>query len=68
MAINKKNFILRISEDAYDALARWAEDEFRSMNGQMEMLLDKALRESGRLHKNRTVKSLKEEKPARAKQ
>lgn len=68
MAINKKNFILRISEDAYNALARWAEDEFRSMNGQMEMILDKALRESGRLHKNRTARPTKEEKPARTKQ
>jgi hypothetical protein len=45
----KKTFALRISSKAYDALERWAADEFRSVNGQIEMLLDKALREAGRL-------------------
>jgi hypothetical protein len=48
MAATKKNFVLRLSEEAYAALARWAEDEFRSVNGQMEMLLDRALKEAGR--------------------
>jgi hypothetical protein len=45
----KKTFALRISSKAYDALERWAADEFRSVNGQIEMLLDRALREAGRL-------------------
>jgi hypothetical protein len=45
----KKTFALRIGSKAYDALERWAADEFRSVNGQIEMLLDKALREAGRL-------------------
>lgn len=48
MALNKKNFVLRINEDTYNALARWAEDEFRSVNGQIEMILDKAIKEAGR--------------------
>jgi hypothetical protein len=45
----KKTFALRLSSRAYDALERWADDEFRSVNGQIEMLLDRALREAGRL-------------------
>lgn len=32
----------------YSVLEKWASDEFRSVNGQIEMLIDKALREAGR--------------------
>ncbi len=49
MSLMKKNFVLRINEEAYNAIAKWAEDEFRSMNGQIEMILDKALKESNRV-------------------
>jgi hypothetical protein len=49
MSLMKKNFVLRINADAYNALAKWAEDEFRSVNGQIEMILDKALKENNRL-------------------
>jgi hypothetical protein len=48
MSLTKKNFVLRINEDTFTALAKWAEDEFRSVNGQIEMILDKALKEAGR--------------------
>ena len=44
----KKRFVLRIDEDAMRALERWAADEFRSVNGQLEYLLSKALKEAGR--------------------
>lgn len=44
----KKNFVLRMDEQMYRALERWAADEFRSVNGQIEWLLDKSLREAGR--------------------
>jgi hypothetical protein len=44
----KKNFVLRIDEDVYKALEKWAGDEFRSVNGQIEWIIDKALKESGR--------------------
>ena len=44
----KKNFVLRIDEEMYKALEKWAADEFRSVNGQIECILDKALKESGR--------------------
>ncbi|MCE1198535.1 MAG: Arc family DNA-binding protein [Marinilabiliales bacterium] len=46
---NKKNFVLRLQPEVYDALERWATDEFRSVNGQMEYLLHQALKSSGRL-------------------
>jgi hypothetical protein len=48
MSLTKKNFVLRINEDTYLALAKWAEDEFRSVNGQIEMILDKAIKDAGR--------------------
>ena len=44
----KKNFVLRVDEEMYKALEKWAADEFRSVNGQIEWLLDKALKETGR--------------------
>lgn len=48
MSLTKKNFVLRINDETFSALAKWAEDEFRSVNGQIEMILDKALKEAGR--------------------
>ncbi|MFL5739567.1 MAG: Arc family DNA binding domain-containing protein [Flavisolibacter sp.] len=44
----KKNFVIRIDSDTYRSLEKWASDEFRSVNGQIEFLLDKALKEAGR--------------------
>ncbi|WP_343306085.1 hypothetical protein AAHN97_03045 [Chitinophaga niabensis] len=40
--------MLRIDGAMYDALERWAADEFRSVNGQMEWIISKALRDAGR--------------------
>ena len=48
----KKPFVLRIDPEKLKALEKWAADEFRSTNGQIEYLLDHALRRSGRLKKN----------------
>ncbi len=45
---DKKNFVIRIDNDTYKALEKWAADEFRSVNGQIEWILDKALKETGR--------------------
>ena len=45
----KKSFVLRIDENTYKALEKWASDDFRSVNGQIEFLLDQKLKESGRL-------------------
>ncbi len=48
----KKSFVLRIDEDAYKALEKWAADEFRSMNGQLEWLIQQQLVKAGRLKSN----------------
>ncbi|WP_127132010.1 ribbon-helix-helix domain-containing protein [Pseudoflavitalea rhizosphaerae] len=48
---SKKSFVLRIDEEVYKALEKWAADEFRSVNGQIEWLIDKALKDSGRRKK-----------------
>jgi hypothetical protein len=45
----RKAFLLRIDPRLYDALARWASDELRSLNGQIEFLLREALARRGRL-------------------
>ena len=45
----KKPFVLRIEPEILKALEKWAADEFRSTNGQIEFLLSKALKEEGRL-------------------
>lgn len=45
----KKVFALRLDPAMLDALQKWADDEFRSINGQIEYLLYEALRKSGRL-------------------
>ena len=45
----KKNFVLRIDEDMYKALEKWAGDEFRSVNGQIEWIISQQLKEAGRL-------------------
>lgn len=46
---SKKSFVLRIDPEVSNALERWAADEFRSMNGQIEFLLSQALKKAGRL-------------------
>jgi hypothetical protein len=49
MASEKKPFALRIDAGMLGAIEKWASDEFRSVNGQIEWILYKALRESGRV-------------------
>jgi hypothetical protein len=44
----KKSFMLRISPETYKKIEEWAGDEFRSVNGQLEFIIDKALREAKR--------------------
>ena len=46
---DKKAYPLRISAPVLDAVQRWAEDELRSVNAQIEYLLREALRKAGRL-------------------
>ena len=44
----KKPFVLRIDPEKLKSLEKWAADEFRSTNGQIEFLLDQALKRAGR--------------------
>lgn len=44
----KKSFVLRIDPAVYDAVEKWAAQEFRSVNGQIEWIIDKALRDARR--------------------
>jgi hypothetical protein len=45
----RKSVLLRIDPEVHDALARWANDELRSVNAQIEMLLRQALTGAGRM-------------------
>ncbi len=44
----RDTFLLRIDPKVLDAVRQWAQDDLRSVNGQMEFILRRALRESGR--------------------
>ena len=57
----KKKFVLRIDEKTLSAVEKWAAAEFRSVNGQLEWIITKVLREAERLNK------LKEEETKGAK-
>jgi hypothetical protein len=46
---DRKQVLLRIDPAVHDALARWAADEFRSLNAQIEMILRSALNDAGRM-------------------
>ena len=48
----KKPFVLRLNPDMQKALEKWAVDEFRSLNGQIEYLLFQELKKNGRLPKS----------------
>ena len=45
----RKSFALRIDSKTFDAMQRWAKDDLRSLNAQIEFLLRESLRKSGRL-------------------
>ena len=57
----KKSFVLRIDPEVSNALERWAADEFRSMNGQIEFLLSQALKKAGRFPTKKTVKTIQKD-------
>ena len=47
----RKPFLLRIERETLDAVQRWANDDLRSLNGQIEFVLREALKDAGRLKK-----------------
>jgi hypothetical protein len=50
----RKSFLLRIDGDVLDGVRRWADGDLRSLNGQVEFLLRKALRDTGRLGREKS--------------
>lgn len=56
-----KNFVLRVDTETMEAIEKWAADEFRSTNGQLQWIIAEALRKNGRLKKKKTTKSDTEE-------
>ena len=48
-----KNFILRVDSDIMSAIEKWAADEFRSTNGQLQWIITEALRKARRLPKKK---------------
>ena len=48
---HQKSFLLRMNTDMMEAIEKWADDEFRSVNGQMLWILEQALKKNGRLKK-----------------
>ena len=48
---SKKSFALRMDTKTLDAMQRWAKDDLRSLNAQIEFVLREALRKNGRLKK-----------------
>lgn len=58
---DRKRFLLRLDPEVFDALERWAGDELRSINGQIDYLLEDALRRAGRHPRRRSREGEAEE-------
>jgi len=56
-----KSFILRVDSDTMDAIEKWAADEFRSTNGQLQWIITEALRKARRLPKKKREPDSQEE-------
>jgi hypothetical protein len=60
---DRKPFLLRIDREVIDALQRWADDDLRSLNGQIEFLLRKALKETKRIAEDEERRSRRRGRP-----
>ena len=60
---DRKPFLLRIDREVMDALQRWADDDLRSLNGQIEFLLRKALKEAKRIAEDEERRSRRRGRP-----
>ena len=56
----RKAFLLRIDPEVLDAVQRWANDDLRSLNAQIEFVLRKVLRQEGRISERGSERSAKE--------
>ncbi len=61
-----KNFILRIDSDTMEAIEKWAADEFRSTNGQLQWIITEALRKARRLPKKKRLPAAEESQPEKS--
>lgn len=59
----KKSFALRVDAEIFEALERWAADEFRSVNGQIEWILATSLKKAGRMPKKKMEKTADDNAP-----
>ena len=50
-----KSFVLRVDAETMEAIEKWAADEFRSTNRQLQWIIAEALRKSGRMKKKKTI-------------
>ena len=60
---DRKSFLLRIDPEVLEAVQRWANDDLRSLNGQIEFLLRKVLKQEGRLTEGRRTEDSSSRKP-----
>ena len=51
----KKSFVLRIDPETFKQIEKWADDEFRSVNGQLEWIINKSLKDAKRLSKKQRL-------------
>ena len=58
---NTRSFILRIDSETMEAIEKWAADEFRSTNGQLQWIIAEALRKAGRKPRAKKSKTSNEE-------
>lgn len=56
-----KSFILRVDAETMNAIEKWAADEFRSTNGQLQWIITEALRKAKRLPKKKIIQTTEEE-------
>ena len=56
----KKVFVLRLDPEVYNAVEKWASENFRSVNGQMEWMIEKMLKKSGRTSKKKKPETRQE--------
>lgn len=56
---DKKQILLRISKTLYNDIAKWAEDDFRSINGQIEYILSQSVKEKRKVTKNSVKEGVK---------
>lgn len=60
----RKSFVLRIDPETFKQIEKWADDEFRSVNGQIEWIINKSLKDSKRLpNKQKPEGSSSDNKP-----